>query len=110
MKSSMTRSQTRSMILSLALSAGLLLVLACDTLPGADILWGPASNVAGDSDVRTTGTLVEAVNQGGVPFGAVPSATVNEVTFVGWGVAGGGPFVSPGGHFTLTGTPGHALQ
>ena len=110
MKSSMTLSQTRSMFQFLVLSAGLLLVLACGTLRGANILWGPASAISGDSDVRTGGTLVEAVNQGGVPFGPVPSATVNEVTFVGWGVAGGGPFVSPGGRFTLTGTPGHALQ
>jgi hypothetical protein len=95
------------MLLSRALSVGTLLVLTCGTLRGASLLWGSATNISGNSDVLATGTLIEAVNQGSFPFGPVPSATVNGVTFVGWGVTGAGPHLSPGGRFALAGAPGH---
>ena len=42
------------------------------------ITWGSATNISGDTDVVTTGTLVGALNPG--PFG-VPNTTVNGVTF-----------------------------
>lgn len=60
----------------------------------ADITWGSATNIAGDSDVDTTGTLVYAYN-----FGSSASATtqtINGVTFQ--------PFVIQ--DFTLTQTTG----
>jgi hypothetical protein len=50
------------------------------------ITWGTATNISGDSDVVTTGTLVTAVN-----FGAtgVNATTVNGVTFSAFGVTNG---------------------
>lgn len=50
------------------------------------ITWGSATNISGDSDVVTTGTLVTAVN-----FGAtgVSATTVNGVAFSAFGVTNG---------------------
>lgn len=49
--------------------------------------WGSPTNIAGDSDVITTGTLLYACNFGGV---AVPSATVNGVNFAPFPITNGG--------------------
>ena len=49
----------------------------------APITWGSASNISGDSDVNTLGTLVAAFNVG--PNG-VPDTTVNGVLFQGFPV------------------------
>ena len=58
-------------------------VLACAVAGQASaapppITWGSATNISGDSDVSTAGTLVYAYNIGGA---GVSSATVNGVTF-----------------------------
>ncbi|MFM8816719.1 MAG: hypothetical protein ACKOHI_02360 [Phycisphaerales bacterium] len=57
------------------------LILALATPAGAappPITWGSATNISGDSDVSTSGTLMYAYNIGGA---GVSSATVNTVTF-----------------------------
>ena len=46
--------------------------------PAPPITWGSATNISGDSDVSTAGTLVYAYNIGGV---GVSSPTVNGVSF-----------------------------
>lgn len=48
------------------------------TVSAAIITWGAATDIAGDSDVITTGTLVAAVNVG--PTGVAPT-TINGVPF-----------------------------
>lgn len=63
----------------------------------ANIVWGSATTVSGDSDVDTTGSLVYAVTFGGTA--APPSTTVNGVTF--------SPFrIPPPTVSTVTGTFG----
>lgn len=56
------------------------------------ITWGTATNISGDSDVVTTGSLVTAVN-----FGAtgVSATTVNGVTFSAFGVTAGNTSAGP---------------
>jgi hypothetical protein len=44
----------------------------------APITWGPPTNISGDSDVSTDGTLVAAFNMNG------PAVTVNGVPFASW--------------------------
>jgi hypothetical protein len=44
----------------------------------APIIWGPATNVAGDTDVSTDGTLIAAFNTGGPD---ITATTINGVTF-----------------------------
>ena len=59
--------------------AGCWFMPSAHAVPLADITWGAATNISGDSDVDTTGTLVYAYN-----FGSSSSATaqtVNGVTF-----------------------------
>ena len=58
----------------------------------ASIVWGAPTNISGDADVLTTGTLVGAFNLGGPSN--VPSTTVNGVTF--------NPFNIPNGTATTT--------
>lgn len=50
------------------------------------ILWGTPQSITGDSDVSTVGTLLYAYNFGST---SVTDATVNGVTFVAFGIAGG---------------------
>ncbi len=49
-----------------------------DASLAAPVFWGPATNISGESDVSTAGTLVGAFNIGGEE---VASAIVNGVTF-----------------------------
>jgi hypothetical protein len=51
----------------------------------APITWSPATNISGDTDVSTDGTLVAAFNIGAPD---VPTTTVNGVTFTGLGLSG----------------------
>ena len=53
------------------------------------INWGTATNISGDSDVATTGTLVTAVNFGRTGTPGVSGTTVNGVTFTAFGVSNG---------------------
>ena len=57
--------------------------------PLTNITWGSATNIAGDSDVDTTGSLVYAYNFGDVngETGEATTTTVNGVTFLPFGVA-----------------------
>lgn len=58
------------------------------------ITWGSATNISGDSDVNTTGTLFGALSLGG----SGQNTTVNGVTFTGIGSIG------TWGNFTFNGT------
>jgi len=53
------------------------------------INWGTATNISGDSDVATTGTLVTAVNFGRTGTPGVSGTTVNGVTFTAFAVSNG---------------------
>jgi len=75
--------------------AGALLAFATVS-HAATVTWGAATNITGDSDVSTTGTLVGAVHLGDA---SVTATTVNGVTFVG-ATATGGPVTS--GNFALS--------
>ena len=69
---------------------------------GSVITWGSPTNISGDSDVSTTGTLVGAFNMNG------PDVTVNGVTFASFTF----PFMATtatNGAFTFTESPGHML-
>jgi hypothetical protein len=69
---------------------------------GSVITWGSPTNISGDSDVNTTGTLVAAFNMNG------PDVTVNGVTFASFTF----PFMATtatNGAFTFTESPGHML-
>src|SRR5689334_1018572 len=63
----------------LALALGVLALSLAPALANATpIAWGAATNIAGDADVSTSGTLVGAFNLGGP---GVASTTVNGVLF-----------------------------
>ncbi len=66
---------------------------------GSLLIWGNATNISGDSDVSTNGSLVAAFNM----FG--PDVTVNGVTFSQFNVTGGTTSAT-NGNFTFTETPG----
>jgi hypothetical protein len=69
---------------------------------GSVITWGSPTNISGDSDVSTAGTLVAAFNMNG------PAVTVNGVTFASFTY----PFMATSatnGAFTFTESPGHLL-
>jgi hypothetical protein len=78
---------------SVALAAGLMLLSGRSF--AAVITWGSATNIAGDSDVVTTGSLIGAFNLGTT---GVADTTVNGVDFI--GMAATGPSVSMG-NFSL---------
>ncbi len=64
---------------SLLLTAALLATaLAAQAVPVANITWGSAQNIIGDSDVSTLGSLLYAYNAG---EDGVASTTVNGVLF-----------------------------
>ncbi len=69
----------------------------CLPAPAATIIWGTATNITGDSNVSTAGTLLGAFNLGAA---GVSTATVNGVTFNGLAVSGTSV---TSGNFTLTG-------
>jgi hypothetical protein len=65
------------------LAAGILsvaMIFAAPTTEAASITWGGAQNIAGDSDVSTSGTLVGAINIGAP---GVANTTVNGVLSTG---------------------------
>ncbi len=64
----------------------------------APITWAPASNISGDSDVSTLGTLVGAFNIGGT---GVPNTTVNGVLFQGFALPTNASSATSG-NFTFT--------
>lgn len=66
---------------------------------GSVITWGSPTNISGDSDVSTVGSLVAAFNMNG------PEVTVNGVTFAAFPVTGG-TNTATSGNFTFTETPG----
>ncbi len=85
----------------LAVAASLLLALP---LPGtahaALMTWSAPTAISGDSDVVNTGAVVGAFNLGSL---AVPSTTVNGVTFGSFGIPSTGSFTSTTvGNFNLT--------
>jgi hypothetical protein len=68
------------------LVAALALLLGEVGRAGAEpILWGPATNISGDADVSTDGTLLAAFNIGPPD---VTATTVNGVTFAALGLTG----------------------
>src|SRR5438105_4408842 len=85
----------KSMVL---LRAGLLLAIAFSFVFQAEassITWGSATNITGDSNVSTGGTLVGAFNIGGPGVG---STTVNGVMFAPFALSG---TTSTSGNFTF---------
>lgn len=67
-----------------ALAAGFLGLATLALAPAsraAIITWGAPTNISGNTDVSTTGTLVGAANNGN---GSISSTTVNGVTFAAW--------------------------
>jgi hypothetical protein len=87
-----------------------LLVLYPNPADAANVVWTPPVTVSAATDVSAIGTLLEAANTG-IDQNSVPTTVaVNGVTFTGWGIAGAGSFVSPGGHFTMSVAAGHFQQ
>jgi hypothetical protein len=86
-----------------AILFGLGAVAILATLPNivaaATITWNTPQNISGDTDVSTTGSLVQASNVSG------PNTTVNGVTFAEFPTGGGGGSVTFG-LFTLNGSFG----
>lgn len=68
------------MKLALLLSAAACALVVTSSLHAAIITWGAATNISGDSDVSTNGTLVGAFNIGAP---GVANTTVNGVLFTG---------------------------
>jgi hypothetical protein len=91
-----------------AFSLTLYLALFGSSINAATIAWGPPTNISGDSDVSTNGTLLGAVNPG--LYGSIAQATtVNGVNFIAWAPNGGAVVTDPSGLFTLTPAPGFAV-
>jgi hypothetical protein len=76
------RSSGGSRLLVAALT---LLLSEVGRVDAAIIIWGPATNVSGDTDVSIDGTLVAAFNIGAPD---VPTTTVNGVTLTALGLSG----------------------
>ena len=81
----------------------LALALATATSHASLITWGAPTNIAGDADVSTAGTLVGAINLGTTGVG---SPTVNSVTFTGLAVSGSSV---TSGNFNLAFAPGSGV-
>ena len=81
----------------------LALAVASATSQAALVTWGAPTNIAGDSDVSTAGTLVGAINLGST---GVTSPTVNTVAFTGLAVSGSSV---TSGNFNLAFAPGSGL-
>ena len=90
------------------MAAAAALILAATTpsawawAEGSVITWGSPTNISGDTNVSTDGTLVAAFNMNG------PDVTVNGVTFASFTF----PFMATtatNGAFTFTESPGHML-
>ncbi len=103
------RTQRRFAVMVLGLPALALLLTGGGRVAAAPITWGGATNISGDTDVDTPGTLVGALNLGEQ---GTPNTTVNGVTFVGFSPQGGGTsgpftfsFVNSTGGTNVGGTP-----
>ena len=90
-------------VVVLGLAALVLLLSEGGRVGAAIITWGPATNITGDADVATTGTLFGALNIG---FGTPPPPgvplSVNGVPFAPVGLAGSS---TTSGNFTFTTSP-----
>lgn len=90
------QTRTAKLLASAALALGASL---STTAHAATIVWGSAQLIAAETDVSTNGTLVYAINFGGISSGAPVNTTVNGVTFNGASAASFG-----GGVFTVSGS------
>ena len=79
-----------------AIPVGLVALATAASTEAASINWGAATDISGDTDVSTMGSLVGAFNLGLLGVG---DTTVNGVVFTGLAVAAGG---ASSGDFTLT--------
>ena len=101
------------MKISRLLSLLAILALSAATTQAANITWGSATNIAGDSDVSTTGTLLGAVMFS--PAFTVANQTINGVTFTDvdpFSTSSSGVFSFPGinvGNSFLPATPPFSL-
>ncbi len=92
--------------LTRVLTVGLAVFLTTTTAAHAGtIVWGTPTNISGDSDVSTVGTLVDAFNLGET---GIPSTTVNGVLFQAFGREQFG--TSTMGNFTITTPSGLGRQ
>src|SRR5262245_25406127 len=95
-------------IVSAACSLTAYLAVFGSSVNAATIDWGSPTNISGDSDVSTNGTLLSAVNPG--LYGPIGKATtVNGVNFIAWATGGSGAPTVPSGVFTLTPAPGFGI-
>jgi hypothetical protein len=98
------RAQRRFGVAVLGVAALTILAIIGNPAYAAPITWGPVTGISGDSDVSTTGTLVNAVfvgfdPNGGPPNFVPPNQTVNGVTFQAIGLNS-----STSGNFTINPT------
>lgn len=94
-----------------ALSLAVAFIAISETgLRAAEIDWGPATNISGDSDVSLNGTLISAVNPGqnGANLNGV-ATTVNGVTFTAFAPNGSGTPTDSSGRFTLAAATGYGV-
>lgn len=95
-------------IVSAACSLTAYLAVLGSSVNAASIVWGSPTNISGESDVSTNGTLLSAVNPG--LYGPSGQATtVNGVNFIAWATGGSGAPTDPSGVFTLTPAPGFGI-
>jgi hypothetical protein len=73
-----------------------LFLVGARTADAALVAWGPATNISGDADVSTAGTLVGAFNIGAP---GVPNTVVNGVNFAGLALTGN---AASAGNFSFT--------
>jgi len=92
------------MKISRLLSLLAVLAFSAATTQAANITWGSATNITGDSDVSTNGTLVGAFNIGDL---GVANTTVNGTLFTALPVSGTSV---TSGNFTLSGGNLHAIN
>ena len=87
--------------LTLAVAAAVAVLGSAFRARAAVIKWGRATDISGDANVSTAGTLVSAYSfYGGSP---IVSPVVNGVTFMGLAVANGNLTTFPGGAITSSG-------
>ncbi|MCF3652058.1 hypothetical protein [Synoicihabitans lomoniglobus] len=79
------------------------LLLGASAQAQTTITWETAHNITGDTDVLTTGTLVDAFNLGG---SGVPATTVNGVTFSSFEFPGGDSSSITLGNYSFMEDPG----
>jgi hypothetical protein len=75
----------------------MMLVMACNRCPAANINWAAPQKITGDSDVSLNGVLVRALNATPTNTTLAINVTLNGVTFVAARKNGSGLYVAPGG-------------